>query len=141
MGCGPSFDIGYGYVFEDEGEPLYGWDLDDVDIDYWVEVIAEKRGMKGRSWEHEQELSDEFDVVVFRFGAVMDGYTTPVVAAKSSHVSSYSYEPWFPTEVDLQRFTYATDMWDRSLKEFVDEVGIDVSKAKGPCWFVVPTFG
>lgn len=168
MGVSTDAKLVYGYVWEDELALLPFVDEESGEQDEWQEVIAARRGIKDPWTEFPEELdrlpypeaeragdewtaahsaevaawddalkaiTEEYGVGIDRHGS--SEWTVPVVKIDAAGKTAARGYPQELTAADL-----AVDPeWDGRLRQFVTDLNIDTSEAKGPGWFLASWWG
>ena len=154
MGASTDAILFYGYVWDDEGDLFPG---------EWEEIVALKRGHKnpwddypsGESHEMQEKwvrdhsadldawraiekaIGEELGVGVDDHGA--DAWRCPYLFISDSRIEAYRGSP---KEIPMATLGgRGTHTWDDKLQRFIDELDIDISKAKGPRWWLVSWWG
>ena len=150
MGVSTDAMLVYGYVWDDECELYPG-----ADEDEWEEVVLRKRGVPNPWDSHEstpgwvQDHRAELDAwsaakkfVAAEFGVDIDQHGSDQWAVPIVKISGAGRRAarGYPEEMTSGDLAVGED-WDEKLTAFCDEVGIDVSEAKGPGWFLLSWWG
>jgi len=80
-------------------------------------------------------IEDEYDVEIARHGS--DQWTVPIVKIASAGHRAHRGDAHMvdPTSLTVD------PAWDGKLQQFITDLGIDTSEAKGPGWFLVSWWG
>lgn len=165
MGTSTDALLIYGYVWDDEHD-LFGDDGDEEEewetrvavaaglVDPWAafpkeidQLPYDQRRAQGDAWrnEHRAELDawhKAKKAVIASYGVEVDRHgssewSCPIVQITDAGQRARRGSPKPVTATEL---TVGTD-WDTKLARFVADLGIDVSEAAGPGWFLASWWG
>jgi hypothetical protein len=157
----------YGYIWDDEYDLFDDGDTDEIRGD-WEDRIAAAAGLvnpwdrfpeeidrlprdqrtaQANAWkaEHRAELDAWYEAqrrAVSSYGVTVDHHgsdewSCPIVKITDAGKTASRGYPLLVTGEDLQ----VGGNWNDKLTRFVTDLGIDVSEAKGPGWFIVSYWG
>lgn len=153
----------YGYIWDDEHDLF-----DDESDDKWEVRVAKQRGITnpwdayppeierlpydqkraaGQQWRDANKaaldawyaarkaISEEYGVRVAHHGS--DEWSVPILKIEGAGMTAARGYPKPVASSDLT----VDPGWDDKLRRFVTDLGIDVSEAKGPGWFLASWWG
>lgn len=163
MGVSTDALLVYGYIWDDEHDLF-----DDSESDEWEEIVAKLRGIPdpwdaypaeierlpyeqkraaGEKWrtEHRAELdawrearkaiAAEYGITIDRHGS--DEWSVPIVKIADAGLT---VARGYPKPLTAEALAVGPD-WDEKLARFIADLGIDISEAKGPGWFLASWWG
>jgi hypothetical protein len=164
MGQSTDGIIFYGYCWEEEAELF---EENEEESHEWPEIVAMRRGLTKpwslyqappglrydeenahfKAWQQEvgfdalyKVWSEQIAAIKAEYGGVIVSshcscdYPMPYIAIARTELTAWRGSP---IEITTDHFVGDTTNWDLTLETFVNELGIDISDAKGPGWFLV----